>query len=207
MKTLLKIFVMLYSVISAAMPSANSGCKKACNTPFGDFIGQSLLTKAYSNCNGDCVKNENNVIHLDKLNQAIFTGMKWQCVEFSRRWLIENRGITFAEVTYAYHIWDLQHGEDILTHRKIPLLRFKNAKSTTPPQIGDLLLYNDDLAITGHVAVVVGIENDSILVAEQNYFNRAWEGRDYARRLLLIKHKNNYRVSDEAVIGWVRFNQ
>ena len=200
-KVLLVVYAMMISVVHAAEVS----CSKSCQTPFGTVNGQSFLTQAYSNCSSSCVKHDRHYISLPNVQEPIFTGMKWQCVEYARRWLIENKGVTFGEVEYAYHIWDLPHAELVGTHQYVPLLRFKNKVSKEPPQVGDLLINSVQLAVTGHVAVVVGVEPDSITIAEQNYFNRSWEGKDYARRLLLDKdERGRYRVVDDALIGWVR---
>lgn len=196
------------TVINSACEAHNASCVEQCNTAFGTFIGQSLLTKAYSNCSGNCVKHDDNFVVIPKQNDKLFTGMKWQCVEYSRRWLIENRGITFGNVEYAYHIWDLTFGEAIDTHTHVPLLRFTNKTTTESPQVGDLLIYSNALAITGHVAVIVSVNEDNITIAEQNYFNRLWEGKDYARRLLLDRDaQGHYRIFDDSLIGWVRFKR
>lgn len=58
---------------------------------FGQYIGQNALTPAYSNGHEDHVSDTPHYIHIG--NTLIKTGMKWQCVEYARRWLIENRGI------------------------------------------------------------------------------------------------------------------
>lgn len=177
-----------------------------CNMEFGSYIGQSYLTKAYSNCNENCSKSETNFVLLKNTNKKIASGLKWECVEYARRWLIDNKNVTFADVAYAYNIWDLKNGERIDTNQSVPLLQFKNKISKTQPQIGDLLIYSTDLTITGHVAVVVSVNSNSITIAEQNYFNDPWDGANYSRRLLLEKdEENRYRIFDDALIGWVRF--
>lgn len=192
----------LLSSLAHAQPAT---CIEQCNAAFGELLGQSFATKAFSNCSGNCVSDEKNELSLGKIDKPIFTGMKWQCVEYARRWLIENRGVTFGEVEYAYNIWNLPFAETIDTHKKIPVLTFKNKQSKEAPKVGDLLINSVQLAITGHVSVVVGVEHDSIIIAEQNYFNRPWETSTYSRRLLLDKDVQGfYRVFDESLIGWVR---
>lgn len=201
------IFCSVFIVFSVPAYSLEiETCAEKCHSEFGSCIGQSYLTKAYSNCNGDCVKCESNYTLLKNTNKKIQTGMKWQCVEYVRRWLIDNKDVTFADVKYAYHIWDLQHGERVDTDRQVPLLKFINGVSKTQPQIGDLLIYSTDFAITGHVTVVVSVSNNYITIAEQNYFNDYWDGADYSRRLLLEKNEEGrYRIFDDALIGWVHF--
>ncbi len=133
--------------------------------------------------------------------------MKWQCVEYARRWLIENKNITFADVRYAHSIWGLKNGQLIDANLQVPLLKFENKISDVQPEIGDLLIYSTDFDITGHVAVVVSVNSNFITIAEQNYFNDLWDGATYSRRLLIEKDKKNrYRIFDDALIGWVRFD-
>lgn len=200
-------FKILISLVAFFSISAHSSCEKNCNASFGALVGQSFLTKAFSNCNGSCVKNEFNYVTSIKTQKPLFTGMKWQCVEYARRWLIENRGVTFGDVEYAYHIWDLPFAEVISTGKQTAVLRFENKKTKEAPKVGDLLINSVNLAITGHVSVVVSVESDSITIAEQNYFNRPWETPNYARRLLLDKdEQGRYRVFDDSLIGWVRMS-
>ncbi|MDP2193741.1 MAG: hypothetical protein Q8K36_04385, partial [Alphaproteobacteria bacterium] len=71
---------------------------------FGQHIGQNSLTPAYSNGQEDHVSDVPHYIIVDDC--LVKTGMKWQCVEYARRWLIQNKGLTFDDVTYAWQIWD-----------------------------------------------------------------------------------------------------
>lgn len=45
---------------------------------------------------------------------GVFTGYKWQCVEFARRWGLAQRGYVFESIPMAYHIFDLTHGKDFI---------------------------------------------------------------------------------------------
>ncbi len=36
-------------------------------------------------------------------------GLKFQCVELARRYLVVNYNVTFQSVDYAYQIWDIRH--------------------------------------------------------------------------------------------------
>ncbi|MCX6991099.1 MAG: CHAP domain-containing protein [Chlamydiae bacterium] len=192
------------SLIFASITPEEDSCTNNCNSEFGSTIGESYLTKAYSNCHGDCLKLETNFVSVK--NRQIPSGLKWQCVEYARRWLIENKGITFAPVKYAYQIWDLHYGTQVETNAEVPLLKCKNKISKTAPEVGDLLIYSDAFAITGHVSVIVGVAPNSVTIGEQNYFNAPWDGGNYSRRLLLDKSPDGtYRIFDDCLLGWVRF--
>ena len=191
-------------LIFASITPQEDYCTTNCYSEFGATIGESFLTTAYSNCNGNCLKIETNFVLVK--NQQIASGLKWQCVEYARRWLIENKQITFAPVKYAYEIWDLHYGIQAETNAKVPLFKYQNKISKTAPKVGDLLIYSDDFAITGHVSVIVGVQGNSVIIGEQNYFNAPWDGGHYSRRLLLDKSPDgSYRIFDDSLIGWVRF--
>ena len=42
-------------------------------------------------------------------NEKIYTGLKYQCVELARRYLILVKQITFEDVDFAYQIFTLKH--------------------------------------------------------------------------------------------------
>jgi glutathionylspermidine amidase/synthetase len=192
------------SLIFASITPEQDLCSNNCNSEFGSIIGKSQLTTAYSNCHGNCLKLETNYVLLR--NQQIPSGLKWQCVEYARRWLIENKQITFASVKYAYQIWDLRYGTQVEMGTEVPLLKYNNKTSKIAPEVGDLLIYSDDFAITGHVSVIVGVEANSVIIGEQNYFNAPWDVENYSRRLLLDKSSDGtYRIFDDSLMGWVRF--
>jgi len=206
MKAFISVLLCGCSMVIFAEALRADTCDTQCNAKFGEFIGKSLRTKAYSNCNDACVSNEGNLIFYDTGKREMYTGMKWQCVEYARRWMIENKGMTFGDVVYAYDIWDLPTVENIHSHTHTSWQRFTNKDSKKRPQIGDLLIYNNSIAVTGHVAVVVGAGKDYVLIAEQNYFNRHWVKNDYARQLLMkVDNQGNYQVVDDGVMGWMRY--
>lgn len=49
-----------------------------------------------------------------------YTGFKWQCVEYARRWLLVNYGITFDSVNYAYNIMELAGFDEIVFDDTLP---------------------------------------------------------------------------------------
>ena len=59
---------------------------------FGDKIGSFNGVDAYSNQLGKTNSLDSNYYN------GIYTGQKWQCVEFARRYLIIKEGITFTQL-------------------------------------------------------------------------------------------------------------
>ncbi len=179
-------------------------------TEYGEVIGRNGQTPAYSNKDDTYVSNESHFISLH--NNRYCSGMKWQCVEYARRWLMENRDIAFGDVQYATDIWQLSGGVHLSSSTTpITAMRYANGTSTEKPKAGDLLIYDTSYAPkTGHVSVVVEVEADSIKVAEQNYSSYKWVAPDYSQKLRMAYEKKEqegilYRIVDTGVIGWVRF--
>ena len=128
-------------------------CQTDCSSPYGKMLGKSPRgIEAYSNCQSGCVIFESNTWN------GIYTGIKWQCVEYARRWLLVNTGAVYGDVDIAADIWDkIDHLTYVKSKKPIPLETHLNG-STQAPEIGDLLIYAKAFNGTGHVAVVTGID-------------------------------------------------
>lgn len=202
---MLKIFFAIIFYLLSIWHAPSICAKEAyCSLPFGTVIGQSFLTAGYNNCGDEQFEYESHFIRLNGVDELVFTGLKWQCVEYARRWLIENKGVTFDSVDFAFQISDLLTFKDVYTNEELPTLLCQNKASNILPAVGDLLIYNNERVYTGHVAVIVEVAKDFIAIAEQNY-DDVWETHDYSRRLPLVQDADrNFCIQDEAVLGWVR---
>jgi len=173
-------------------------CQTGCKSPYGKVLGKSPRgIEGYSNCQPGCV-----ILEPNSWN-GIYTGIKWQCVEYARRWLLINTGAVYGDVDIAADIWDkIDHLTDVKTKKQIPLEARLNG-STQAPEVGDLLIYAKALYGTGHVAVVTDrdVKNGLIEVSEQNFNNESWPD-DYARKIKLIKKGGNYWLLDGYLLGW-----
>ena len=173
-------------------------CRTDCVSPYGQVLGADAdSVKAYSNCQSNCVIFDPNKWH------GTYTGIKWQCVEYARRWLLVHKGMVFGDVDVAADIWNkIDHLTRVDTKKQIPLKSFLNG-STQAPRVGDLLIYARAFYGTGHVAVVteVNLKKGLIKVGEQNYYNTPWPG-NYARRISLYKKGNHYWLLDAYILGW-----
>lgn len=173
-------------------------CQTECKSPYGKMLGKSPRgIEAYSNCQSGCVIFEPNNWN------GTYTGIKWQCVEYARRWLLVNTGAVYGDVDIAADIWDkIDHLTDIKTKHPIPLEARLNG-STQAPEVGDLLIYAKAFNSTGHVAVITGIDinNGLVEVSEQNFNNEYWPD-DYARKIMLIRKGGNYWLLDGYLLGW-----
>lgn len=142
-----------------------------------------------------------------------YTGMKWQCVELARRYLLINHGVVFESITMAYQIFQLQYVRRVSDHVRVPMSAHPNG-SRDPPVKGSLLIWEPRgfFTRTGHVAVIIGVGRDYVDVVEQNVQDRIWPaGVLYSRRLPIgrtsdggMKIKCTY--SDSVVLGWMNIN-
>jgi glutathionylspermidine amidase/synthetase len=177
-------------------------CVSGCKTTYGDVLGVSPAgIAAYSNCDSDCV-----IFEPNRLNE-IYTGIKWQCVEYARRWLLKEKGVVFGDVDIAADIWSLEQVTNPLNQHTQKFQSIVNGADELP-QKGDLIIYGKDYLGTGHVAVVVVIneEQQTIRVAEQNYDNVKWN-KNYAREIKYTSSDNHYWLLDGYLIGWKRVEQ
>jgi hypothetical protein len=165
---------------------------------FGEIIGitdQNVI--AFSNENSN---------HQANYYNGIYTGLKYECVEFVRRWLIIVYGITFDSVDHAKDIYNLNHFLNILN----PLQKIKIKKcinGSDKISFGDLVIWTNqgEFKEHGHVAVVVKIEDNQVYIAEQNTTNKSWNGKKYSSLLLFNNNKLVDReYPDTKIIGWIK---
>jgi hypothetical protein len=133
-----------------------------------DLVGVWNGISIYSNNDYSNNHNNNNLNNNSNSNyyNGIYTGIKWQCVEFARRYLIVTHGITFSDVISAFQIPDA----------KFTTLDGKqNIEVRNDLQVGSLIVWPKNYmtnSVDGHVAVVSSITPRGITVVEQNYDNK-----------------------------------
>ena len=135
--------------------------KKYWSYIFDDQIGEWNGVSIYSN------KHYKNGENINNYYNGVFTGIKWQCVEYARRYLQITRGITFDNVDYAFQI----------PQANFTALNGKNVQKTNDIKIGSLVIwpkYYKNNAPDGHVAVISSIHQNGIYVAEQNYDDKTF---------------------------------
>ncbi len=143
-------------------------------------------------------------------HDGIYTGYKWQCVEFARRWLLINKGYVFEDIAMAYDIFRLPHVKCVSSNEKLPLKAFENG-ALRRPEPGCMLIWKEggEFERTGHVAIVTEVFDNALRIAEQNLNHEKWhEGADYSRELpVSIDSDGSYWVNctfdDTDILGWV----
>jgi hypothetical protein len=216
------IFTLIFlNYIRCIYPNPNpasfvpASCKTQCSEigVFGTKIGENNNVPAFSNCKDNCRQDKDldRIVKFSKeetpFHKEVITGHRWQCVEYSRRWMIVNNNFTFGDVSAAVNIFDLTEETNLKTDE---IHNFKSCPngSESPPEFGDLIIFpiaSD--APFGHVGVIVNVNlNDGYIdVAEQNY-ELKWQDATYSRRLLLLncdkkEGKKFYTLTDKIYMG------
>ncbi|MGZ3710296.1 MAG: CHAP domain-containing protein [Bdellovibrionota bacterium] len=173
-------------------------CQEACISPFGEKLGATKEgIESFSNCKPACVYENPTFVEKN------FAGIQWQCVEFVRRWLMVNRGLTFESIDVAADLWNkIDHLVNFKTKANIPLSNHLNG-SEKLPVAGDILVYGREFLNTGHMAIVTGLDKKKkiIFVAEQNFSNKKWPG-NFARAIPYVRHDKGFWLLDPFLIGW-----
>ena len=144
---------------------------------FGDIIGTFNSINSYSNQDYETKRKTPNYYN------NIYTGVKWQCVEFVRRYLIIKHGITFSDVDHAFQIPQSQ----FTTLNGFPVNMNNELK------IGSIIVWPKNYKTNsqdGHVAIVSSISTSGINVVEQNY-----DDTNYSRFIPFNNLKNIIIVS------------
>lgn len=166
---------------------------------YGQILGKSPTdVEAYSNGNDEHFSGERNYVH------GIFTGYKWQCVEYARRWLLLSKTCIFGNIGSAADAWkELTYVQRVTDGRKFPLLAHANG-SSTPPKKGSFLIWpRSHAAPFGHIAVITDVTRDYICIAEQNYRFHSWQG-NYARQISMRYKDGGYYLQDYyKITGWM----
>ena len=178
--------------------------------PFGNIIGKDFYgITAFSNYTVNP-----NEMRYDKsyIFKNIFTGIKWECVEFIRRWLIIRYSITFQELDTAFKIFDLPYIKfsNLITGENLPYIKYYNGTiGNLLPNVGTIIIWDKfGEHPYGHCAIVVKIDDYYIYISEQNWNNEKWDN-PYSRKIpyrlgilnsVLLIDKNIYNVS---ILGWL----
>lgn len=171
-------------------------CQRDCVTTYGEVLGKALGdVSAFSNCSANCV------VFSPNKEKGVYTGIKWQCVEFARRWLLVNKGVVYGDVDVAADIWGKISVVTRVSDNKEISLQARLNGSMERPEVGDLLIYAKEFLGTGHVAIITAVNASTIEVAEQNFANSKWLG-GYARKIEWLQHQGRNWILDPYVIGW-----
>ena len=146
---------------------------------FGKLLGKTKFNVAvYSNA-GAPTKRPRNFF------RGEFTGLRYECVEFARRFLIAAKQVTFPSVRSAAQIWDIKRFVSVNQKEEVQLRHYYPTVDTRP-MLGDLVIFARSVdAPHGHVGVVINCRRyrDKLFVyfCDQNFtdkpMDRLYNGR------------------------------
>jgi glutathionylspermidine amidase/synthetase len=185
---------------------------KVNQVPFGQVLGISEGGVASYSSDYDSVDHEQMADRSAYRHyvDGVYTGYKWQCVEFVRRWMLVNKGYVFEDIAMAYDIFRLKHVRDVKTNQLLPLHSFDNG-SLRLPEPGSLLIWEEggEFETTGHVAVITEVSDTFVRIAEQNFDHIPWpDQRNYSRELTACHGEDGSfwircTIDEATILGWV----
>ena len=194
---MISIFISYSAICIGKEKPLPDACTTGCKSTYGEVLGLGTgNVPAYSNCNAGCV-----VFSPNKVD-GTYTGIKWQCVEYARRWLLKNKGVVYGDVDIAADIWGLDTVTRVKDKTKFKMLTYPNGNEKKP-EVGDLLIYAKAYLKTGHVAVISKIDSKThaVHVIEENFNNTKWPG-DFARSIPYIVRDHKVWLLDSYLLGW-----
>lgn len=149
--------------------------------PFGEALGALHGVTAYSNLDDSFFSGEKHFLH------GIYTGYKYQCVEFARRYLLATTACQFEQCFRAAEIFSMKKLVNVETGEDLELVACPNGKTSQKPQPGNILVYpwDEEKMPVGHVAIVAEVGDDWVGIAEQNEESYSWHGKCYGRKVNL----------------------
>ncbi|EPY27168.1 trypanothione synthetase-like protein [Strigomonas culicis] len=135
--------------------------------PYGEQQGSFMSVVASSNRDDGFFSGENNYV-----NQTIYTGFRYQCVEYARRFMLLTTGCVFGNCGRASEIYKMREVTHVETGATYPLVPHDNGTTKTPPKPGDVILYPYHEAMTpwGHVGIISYVDDSRVGIIEQNQF-------------------------------------
>lgn len=158
---------------------------------YGTLLGEFNGVTVYSNGRSSYVSNQSHYI------DGKYIGMKWQCVEYIRRYYYQKFGLNLGD----------KHRGDAKTFwanaSKMQLDRFSNG-GTVAPKIGDIAV--SDSGTYGHVGIVRSVSDNQTCVAQQNVHQTAG---DVNACTTLSLSDGKYTIGDFdgttlPITGWLR---
>ncbi len=127
-------------------------------------------------------------------------GLRYQCVEFVKRYYFERHGHRMPD-TYG-HAKDFYdpNVSDGGMNAKRAMSQFTNG-SIMPPQADDLLVFAPSLLNRyGHVAIIASVDTNTLQIAQQNPgpFGSSRE------TIPLSYHEGRWHIRNDRVQGWLR---
>lgn len=125
-------------------------------------------------------------------------GLKYQCVEFAKRYYYEYYGHKMPNsYGHAREFFDKSLA-DVAYNRERALMQYRNIRYEKP-QEGDLLVYDGYGSNPfGHVGIITSVGDGEVEYISQNY------GDKTRQTIKLVEYQGIYTIADYDVLGWLR---
>lgn len=127
-------------------------------------------------------------------------GLKYQCVEFVKRYYFEHLDHRMPNTYgHAKDFFDhrLHHGQKNIDRN---LIQYSNG-SGSKPKVNDLLIFSETrFNPYGHVAIISAVTDDDIEIVQQNPGMLS----DSRERFELENGNGKWKIKKESVLGWLR---
>ncbi|WP_189073187.1 CHAP domain-containing protein [Deinococcus sedimenti] len=133
-------------------------------------------------------------------------GLKWQCVEFVRRYYYDRLGVRFAPRSGDAKDYFDNNTPNGGVNSQRRLRQFKIG-STEKPQYQDLIIFGrNPFSSVGHVAIVSSSSDENFTIAQQNVGVKFTDTIGLVHKL--VDGKKIYKISQSHrslnIMGWLR---
>lgn len=195
------IFLLIFSCQKDVNQNDNSKIEE--NELFQIFSNKFSVGDAVDSLNGVEVFYNGSVGNVEGRNvstDGYNIGLKYQCVEFVKRYYFEYLNHKMPNsYGHAKDFYNLQVADGKLnTDRN--LIQYKNP-SIAKPKVDDLLIFDGTIFNKyGHVAIVSAVFDNKIEIIQQN------PGPNGKSRIFIDLEKidNHWKLDDSDVLGWLR---
>ena len=143
-------------------------------------------------------KSMNNTSGRNVSNDGYNIGLKWQCVEFVKRYYYEHLNHKMPNsYGHAKDFYSSKIGDGQLNPVR-NLLQFTN-ESRSKPEVNDLVVFDGNLFNPyGHVAIISKVEDGDIEIVQQNV------GKNSRDTFKLVIEDTLWELKGKDILGWLR---
>jgi surface antigen len=143
-------------------------------------------------------KDFTNVVGRSVTKDGYNLGLKYQCVEFVKRYYYEVYNHKMPDAYgHAKDLFDKSLG-DKAYNRKRGLMQYRNVREYKP-QVDDILIYDGYPGNKfGHVAIISKVTKDDVEIVQQNM------GTKTRVKIPLVNFYQYWTIADYNILGWLR---
>lgn len=145
-------------------------------------------------------KSMNNTSGRNLAKDGYNIGLKWQCVEFVKRYYYDHLNHRMPN-SYGHAKDFFNHSlKDNQKNKDRDLVQFTNG-SQLKPKVNDVIIFDANVFNPyGHVAIISKVNKNTIEIVQQNV------GKESRETFKLVNINNKWKVIGNGVLGWLRKN-